>query len=177
MSRLRHFVLVALLISACSSNHGTTESTTDTSIPSGPTDIAASPVQDCTETGPTDKDVQEALRQAPPTNNRNFWQVDAQGHTSNCQFYWVSVVGGFTAGSPEVLLFFNQRAWVGNSTPEARPYVKVVSSGIDTVTVRYSWRGPGDPGCCPSNHADVRYHMATNGDIATLDPVPPPPES
>jgi hypothetical protein len=102
------------------------------------------------------------------------WQETARGNTTDCRLYWVHVASAAPASdAPGQVLFFDGGTPVGTPTPEPRPYIAVVNSGSDTVTVQYQWRQGADQACCPTGIGTVRFQLADGG-LKALDPVPGP---
>ena len=102
------------------------------------------------------------------------WRETARGNTTDCHLYWVQVASAAPASdAPGQVLFFDGGTPVGTPTPEPRPYIAVVNSGPDTVTVQYQWRQGDDQACCPTGIGSVRFQLA-DGALKALDPVPGP---
>ena len=102
------------------------------------------------------------------------WRETARGNTGDCKLYWVQVASASPAPeAPGQVLFFDAGTPIGTPTPEPRPYVAVVNSGPDTVTVQYQWRQGADQACCPTGIGSVRFQSA-DGALKALDPVPGP---
>ena len=101
------------------------------------------------------------------------WRESARGNTTDCRLYWVQVASSAPAAdAPGQVLFFDHQTPIGTPTPDPRPYIAVVTSGTDTVTVQYQWRQGGDQACCPTGIGTVRFR-ADDGLVA-LDPIPGP---
>ncbi len=102
------------------------------------------------------------------------WRETARGNTTDCQLYWVQVAAANPASdAPGQVLFFDRGTPVGTPTPEPRPYVAVVNTGSDIVTVQYQWRQGTDPACCPTGIGTVRFRLE-GGQLTALDPIPGP---
>lgn len=102
------------------------------------------------------------------------WRETARGNTTNCQLFWVQLAAGTAASdAPGQVLFFDRKTPIGTPTPEPRPYVAVVNTGADTVTVQYQWRRGDDPACCPTGIGTVRFRLS-DGTLEALDPIPGP---
>jgi hypothetical protein len=52
-----------------------------------------------------------------------------------------------------------------------RPYVNVVTSSADTVTVQYQWKQGSDQPCCPTGIGTARFQIV-DGKLKALDPIP-----
>ncbi|BBY30696.1 LppP/LprE family lipoprotein [Mycolicibacterium sediminis] len=126
----------------------------------------------CTPTdGPSADDVGQAIASLP---NDEQWRETARGTTSDCRLHWVQVAATSPAAdAPGQVLFFDRQTPIGTPTPQPRPYVAVVDSGTDTVTVQYQWRQGGDQACCPTGIGTVRVRAA-DGALEVLDPIPGP---
>jgi hypothetical protein len=99
----------------------------------------------------------------------------ARGHTTNCRLYWVQISPTDTAPDrPQQVLFFDHNSPIGSPTPEPRPYLAVVSSNEDTVTVQYQWAQGNDQPCCPTGIGTARFQVGDNLTLKALDPIPGP---
>jgi LppP/LprE lipoprotein len=127
----------------------------------------------CTpDQGPTTEIVRTELAELPVVDGRQ-WKEAGRGHTTNCRLYWVAVSTDDTAPDrPQQVLFFDHGSPIGTPTPEPRPYVAVVSSGEDTVTVQYQWRQGSDQPCCPTGLGTVRFQPGDDLTLKSLDPIP-----
>lgn len=101
------------------------------------------------------------------------WREVGRGHTTDCRLNWVQVADGTAPDASGQVLFFDRAAPLGTPTPQPRPYVSVVTSGADTVTVQYQWRQGGDQACCPTGIGTARFR-AGDGGLDALDPIPGP---
>jgi len=124
--------------------------------------------------GPTADTVNYELAKLPPRAGAQ-WKETARGHTTNCRLYWVQVSPTDTAPDrPQQVLFFDHNSPIGTPTPDPRPYVAVVSSSEDTVTVQYQWRQGGDQPCCPTGIGTARFQPGDGLTLKALDPIPGP---
>lgn len=102
------------------------------------------------------------------------WRESARGQTSNCRLNWVQATSNSAApDSPGQVLFFDRAAPIGTATPQPRPYIAVVNSGADSVTVQYQWTQGDDQPCCPTGIGSVRFRIEA-GQLTALDPIPGP---
>jgi hypothetical protein len=109
---------------------------------------------------------------APPAPGATWTQVDS-GHTANCRLYWVQIKSsGTELDVPQQVLFFDRQTPLGPATPEPRPYVSVVTSGDETVSVQYQWRQGSDAPCCPTGIGSVRFRVGDDGKLVAVDPIP-----
>ncbi len=122
--------------------------------------------------GPTAGTVAAEIQALPASPAGGQWTETARGNTTDCRLYWVQV--GVADPAPDgagQLVFFDHDTPIGTPTPEPRPYLAVVNSGQDTVTVQYQWRQGDDQPCCPTGIGTVRFRVG-DGDLEALDPVP-----
>lgn len=136
---------------------------------------AAPPEPDtCTPAdGPTPDTVQRAISGTQPAAPGLTWTQVADGHTTDCRLYWVQI--GSTApqpDSPQQVLFFAGNAPLGPATPQPRPYISVLPTGADTVTVQYQWRQGDEAPCCPTGIGTVRFRIGADGKLEAADPIP-----
>ncbi len=125
--------------------------------------------------GPTADTVNAELAKLPAPADGEQWKETARGHTTNCRLYWVQVSPDSTMPDrPQQVMFFDHNAPIGTSTPEPRPYVAVVSSDADTVTVQYQWKQGSDQPCCPTGIGTVRFQPGDALTLTALDPIPGP---
>jgi hypothetical protein len=102
------------------------------------------------------------------------WRESARGNTTDCRLYWVQIASAAPASdAPGQVLFFDGGTPIGTPTPDPRPYIAVVNSSPDTVTVQYQWRQGADKACCPTGIGTVRFQLADDG-LKALDPIPGP---
>ena len=127
---------------------------------------------------PTDGPSADAVRQAVtavPAPAGSAWKEIASGHAANCRLYWVQIgVEQPQDDSPEQVLFFDRQTPLGSATPEPRPYITVLSSGDDAVSLQYQWQQGQDQPCCPTGIGSVRFQIGDDGKLAALDPIPGP---
>ena len=124
--------------------------------------------------GPTADTVNYELAKLPARAGAQ-WKETARGHTTNCRLYWVQVSPTDTAPDrPQQVLFFDHNSPIGTPTPDPRPYVAVVSSSEDTVTVQYQWSEGGDKPCCPTGIGTARFQPGDGLTLKALDPIPGP---
>lgn len=140
--------------------------------PSGspPTSAAACAPGDA----PTAETVTAELAKIPAPAGGGEWHESARGQTGDCQLNWVQVAPNNAApDSPGQLLFFDRTEPIGTPTPEPRPYLAVVASTADTVTVQYQWKQGDDQPCCPTGIGTARFGIE-GGELKALDLVPGP---
>jgi hypothetical protein len=101
------------------------------------------------------------------------WIEVMSSHTEDCSLHWTVVTSGDASDSPGQVLFFDRKSPIGTPTPEPRPYITVSAQGNDTAAVQYQWRKAGDPACCPTGAATVRFKIE-DGKLKALDPIPNP---
>jgi hypothetical protein len=123
--------------------------------------------------GPSDATIQSAIANLTPPGG-TAWRETGRGHTTNCRLYWVQVTSAEDPAAPQQLLFFDRNTPLGTVTPQPRPYITVIGSGEDTVTVQFQWRVGNDPPCCPTGIAQVRFQLGSDGKLKALDPLPNP---
>jgi LppP/LprE lipoprotein len=122
--------------------------------------------------GPTAETVNSELTKLPAAQGGQ-WRETARGHTTDCRLHWVQVSAGPSApDSPAQVLFFDHDSPIGTPTPDPRPYVAVVNSGADTVTVQYQWRQGEDQPCCPTGIGTARFQAGDGMTLKALDPIP-----
>jgi hypothetical protein len=134
------------------------------------------PPDTCTPTdGPAPDTVAAAIDQLPRVDGQP-WRETARGHTHNCRLYWVQVmpITGQDRDTPQQVLFFDRNSPIGTATPDPRPYLLVLNSGPETVTVQYQWRQGDDEPCCPTGIGTVRFQIDDDGRLRALDPIPGP---
>jgi LppP/LprE lipoprotein len=122
--------------------------------------------------GPTADTVNHEVTKLPaPAAGQ--WQEAARGHTTDCRLYWVQVSPSDAApDSPHQVLFFDHNSPIGTPTPDPRPYVAVVSSSADTVTVQYQWKQGNEQPCCPTGIGTARFQVGDGLTLKALDPIP-----
>lgn len=114
------------------------------------------------------------LAKIPAPAGGGQWHESARGQTGGCRLNWVQVASDNAApDSPGQLLFFDRATPIGTPTPEPRPYIAVVGSTADTVTVQYQWKQGDDQPCCPTGIGTARFGIE-GGALTALDPVPGP---
>lgn len=121
--------------------------------------------------GPAPDTVTSAINALPPAAGGTWHQIGS-GHTTNCRLYWVQVNSGTDSAALQQLLFFDHNTSLGPATPTPRPYVTVLNSGQDTVTVQYQWQQNGDAPGRPTGIGQVRFQLGSDGKLKALDPVP-----
>jgi hypothetical protein len=119
--------------------------------------------------GPSADTVQREIAATPGS----AWTEVASGHTGDCRLYWVQI-GPTKAeeNSPQQVLFFTGNTPLGTATPEPRPYISVLSTADDTVSVQYQWQQGSDPPCCPTGIGTVRFQIGEDGKLKPIDPIP-----
>lgn len=124
--------------------------------------------------GPSADAVSVELGKIPAPAGGGQWHESARGSAADCRLFWVQVASNNAApDSPGQLLFFDRGTALGTPTPEPRPYLAVVSSGADTVTVQYQWKQGEDQPCCPTGIGTARFGI-DGGQLTALDPIPGP---
>jgi hypothetical protein len=128
----------------------------------------------CTDAnGPRAQTVQQAISGVWELTADVPWVEKGRGHTTDCRLYWVQIgVADATSSTPGQLLFFDHDNPLGTATPDPRPYTTVLSSGKDLVTVQYQWVVGNDAPCCPRGVGTVRFQIAQDGALTSLDPIP-----
>lgn len=124
----------------------------------------APPQDRCAESdGPTPGAVARSIAAIPDGAD---WVETARGHTGNCRLYWVKLGRPeATPDGPEQVLFFDHDTPLGAAAPHPRPYLTVLSAGVNTVTVLYQWRVGDDPVCCPTGGRTTRYQIGPDGHL------------
>jgi hypothetical protein len=127
----------------------------------------------CTEAdGPSVAAVRQAIAGLEPIGGR-AWAERSRGNSGNCTLSWVEVATEqATASSPAQVLFFDRDTFLGTPTPAPRPYITVVASGQNDVTVQYQWRQGNEPNCCPTGIGSVRFQLDRDGTLRALGPIP-----
>lgn len=121
--------------------------------------------------GPTAETVDRAIAGVPAAGTP--WVQADSGHTPDCGLYWVHIAPEQAErDSPQQVLFFAGDTALGPATPQPRPYITVLSSPSDVVTVQYQWLRNGEQPCCPTGIGTVRFHVGDDGKLAALDPIP-----
>ena len=154
-----------------------------TPAPAQPTTTAVTPVQTTTtddETSPVacGIDINSAeVNNAFASLSEAFPGVGwvAERATDECNtLAWVqATVEGATGSSPNHVLFFVDRQFLGTATAEPYAFSYVESETDDTVTVRYRWLNEGDPTANPTGGpVHVRYQW-DGTEVVMLDPLPP----
>ncbi|MCG5432563.1 LppP/LprE family lipoprotein [Mycobacterium sp. MYCO198283] len=121
------------------------------------------------EDSPAGGTVQMAIDDLGPN-----WREVARGHTNNCRLHWVQVSAGDAPAAPQQLLFFDRQRPAGAATPEPRPYLTVVGTGEDTVTVQYQWQTPTDAPERPTGIGTVDFTLGDDGKVTPSGPIPGP---
>jgi hypothetical protein len=134
--------------------------------PSAPPTTSAACTKD---DGPSEDTVAAEMAKLPAAP----WIEVISGYTADCTLHWVVVTSGDASDSPAQVLFFDRKTPIGTPTPEPRPYITITPTGNDTASVQYQWRQGGDPACCPTGIATVRFKVE-DGKLKALDPIPNP---
>jgi hypothetical protein len=134
--------------------------------PSAPPTTSAACTKD---DGPSEDTVAAEIAKLPAAP----WIEVISGYTADCTLHWVVVTSGDASDSPAQVLFFDRKNPIGTPTPEPRPYITITPTGNDTASVQYQWRQGGDPACCPTGIATVRFKVE-DGKLKALDPIPNP---
>jgi hypothetical protein len=134
--------------------------------PSAPPTTSAACTKD---DGPSEDTVAAEIAKLPAAP----WIEVISGYTADCTLHWVVVTSGDASDSPAQVLFFDRKTPIGTPTPEPRPYITITPTGNDTASVQYQWRQGGDPACCPTGIATVRFKVE-DGKLKALDPIPNP---
>lgn len=85
------------------------------------------------------------------------------------------IVAVYTGGAsgPMKAFFFGDGKFIGTDTADGSAAESARRLNGDTITVQYDLYAAGDPQCCPSGGTDnVRFSWA-DGQLQTLDPIPP----
>lgn len=141
-----------------------------------PPGTEAPPPDTCTPTdGPSTDTVAAEIDRLPRVDGQP-WRETARGHTSDCRMHWVQVlpINAPEPDAPQQVLFFDRTTPIGTPTPQPRPYLHVLNTGPDTVTVQYQWRQGSDEPCCPTGIGTVRFRIGDDGKLQALDPIPGP---
>jgi LppP/LprE lipoprotein len=127
----------------------------------------------CTEAdGPSVAAVRRAIAGLEPIDGR-AWVERSRGSSGNCALSWVEVAAEkATASTPAQVLFFDRDTFLGTPTPDPKPYITVVASGQDNVTVQYEWLQGDEPDCCPTGTGSVRFRLDRDGRLTALGPIP-----
>lgn len=167
--------VLAVTVAGCAPEHAVTEQSQEPSH----TPMVASPVRTASgtracpaESRPDDPAVQAAIAAVPKLRDDLPWYVGASGQAGDCRLSWVLLSAHGTASTPDQLLFFDGRSYLGTATPQPHPYTEVIDSGQDTVTVRYRYIVGDEPNCCPAGQTSVRFRIGGDGHLEVLDPLP-----
>ena len=122
--------------------------------------------------GPGPDTVTQAIAVVPPPTGSS-WIQTAGGHTVDCRLYWVQLgIANAEANSPQQVVFFDRHTPLGPATPQPRPYINVINTGDDTVSVQYQWQQGNEGPCCPTGIGTVRFRIGDDGKLKALDPIP-----
>lgn len=129
---------------------------------------------------PTDVDIDQALASLPRLREDLAWLAHKVGHSAGGGLTWVHAISEQSSTStPEHVLFFASRAFLGTATPAPRPFTAVIGTEDDTVTLQYRWLTGDEPNVAPAGAGTVRYQLShrANGEpfITALDEAPYPP--
>ncbi|MDM2402140.1 LppP/LprE family lipoprotein [Mycobacteroides abscessus] len=129
---------------------------------------------------PTAGDIDKALTTLPRLRDDLVWVAADRGHSAAGGLTWVrAIIERGSTSSPEHVLFFAGRGFLGTATPEPHPFTQVVSTDGDTVTVQYRWLLGEEPNSAPAGVGTVRYQLTNraNGEptVTALDQAPYPP--
>jgi serine/threonine protein kinase len=85
------------------------------------------------------------------------------------------IVASYTGGAsgPMKAFFFGDGKFIGTDTPAGSAAESASRLNGDTFTIQYDLYAVGDPQCCPSGGTDSVRFSWTDGQLQTLDPVPP----
>ena len=123
--------------------------------------------------GPTPDTVRHAITSVPVTIPGTNWVEIARGHTKKCRLYWVQIIPTIASEStPQQLLFFDHNKPLGTPTPNPKPYITVLATSDDTITVRYQWQQGNDQPCCPSGSGTVKFKIGSDGRLEALGKIP-----
>lgn len=123
----------------------------------------------------TDADVSAVLATLPRLREDLEWTVGQRGGSKSGRLVWVrAVIPQGTVSTPDHLLLFDGRTYLGTATAEPRPYTRVIADGDDTVTVEYRWIVADEPFAAPAGRGTVRYQLTADGTLTALDPPPWP---
>ncbi|SKH88179.1 LppP/LprE family lipoprotein [Mycobacteroides abscessus] len=129
---------------------------------------------------PTAADIEKALTALPRCHDELAWVAADRGQSAAGGLTWVrAIIERGSTSSPEHVLFFAGRGFLGTATPDPHPFTQVVSTDGDTVTVQYRWLVGEEPNSAPGGVGAVRYQLThrDNGEPAmtALDEAPYPP--
>lgn len=124
---------------------------------------------------PSPADVQAAMAGLPRLRDDLAWSQYAEGASEAGNLVWVhAIVAEGSASTPEHLLLFKGRTYLGTATQEPRPYTRVLSTNGDTITVEYCWIVGDEPSAAPAGVGTVRYQLTDEGTVTALDKAPWP---
>lgn len=122
---------------------------------------------------PTPEDIQAALDTLPRLREDLVWIADAGDVLPEGQLAWVHVIlAEGSASSPEHLLLFRGRQYLGTATEEPQAYTTIIGAEGNTITVQYRWLVDDEPSSEPAGVGTVRYQI--NETITALDAAPWP---
>lgn len=122
---------------------------------------------------PSPEDIQAALDTLPRLRDDLVWIADAGDVVPGSELAWVhAILAEGSASSPEHLLLFRGRRYLGTATEQPQAYTKVIGTSVDTITVQYRWLIADEPSSAPAGVGTVRYQISDT--IAALDPAPWP---
>jgi hypothetical protein len=156
----RHFViLLVLLTAACGAKSAPPQ---------------ASHANNCKDAdGPTADTVRQGIGSVPVEVAGSSWVEIGRGHTKNCRLYWVQIIPTIASEStPQQLVFFDHNRPLGTPTPNPKPYITVLPTGEDTVTVEYRWQVGSEEPCCPKGTGTVKFQIGSDGKLQALGKIP-----
>ncbi len=139
--------------------------------PAGPEH--AGPVTCADADGPSADTVARSIAGVAPLSEGAQWTETGRGNTRDCRLYWVQIDStDATASTPGQVLFFDHNTYLGTPTPNPKPYITVLETGQDTITIQYQWLQGNEPNCCPTGIGSVRFAIGDDGRLQALDPIP-----
>lgn len=129
---------------------------------------------------PTGLDIDQAIAALPRLAPDLAWVGSDRGNSAAGGLTWVrAIVEQGSTSSPEHVLFFAGRGFLGTATPEPHPFTQVIGTVDDTVTLQYRWLVGEEPNSAPAGIGTVRYQLTHrhNGEptVTALDEAPYPP--
>lgn len=122
---------------------------------------------------PTPEDIQAALDTLPRLREDLVWIADAGDVLPEGGLAWVhAILAEGSASSPEHLLLFRGRQYLGTATEEPQAYTTIIGSEGNTITVQYRWLVDDEPSSEPAGVGTVRYRISDT--ITALDSAPWP---
>ena len=85
----------------------------------------------------------------------------------------LSVLVGSRTGDQEQAFFFLNGRYIGTDTKEPSGDIQVLSQSDSEVTLGYGLYKPGNAMCCPAGGVAKVTFQLNNGQLTTLNPLPP----